>query len=351
MLHKDVWINVPAKATDDYVTQLASFLKNNLDADRVVYVEYSNEVWNGIFSQFADNQNAAIAEVNAGNSPLNADGETNPVYWGWRRVAKRLKEISDIFANVWGQSAINARVRPVLSGQHANPLVLRKAWSSSSGRTAAPASSSTASPTRRTSAPRASTPIPTRRSTSTSTAGAARSPTRSTSTAPPSPTLRPGEHELRGRARHLRPNNITTKRNASLDPRMRTLVNNYLNGWYNQGGGLFMWFVTGPTNWNTQNGTWGLTDSIENFNSPKLLGTVGRRRARAAGADLRQRRPRNLRRPRHRRRDLPLRHDLPRQPDQGGTASTTSCASRRPAGIRSSQGLQRQGRTSRSASP
>src|SRR6185503_16833497 len=36
--------------------------------------------------------------------------------------------------------------------------------------------------------------------------------------------------------------NITTKRNASLDPRMRELVTRYLNNWYNQGGGLFMWF-------------------------------------------------------------------------------------------------------------
>src|SRR5207249_10848069 len=42
------------------------------------------------------------------------------------RTAKRLKEISDIFAGVWGQSAINGRVRCVLAGQHANPLVLQQ---------------------------------------------------------------------------------------------------------------------------------------------------------------------------------------------------------------------------------
>ena len=59
---------------------------------------------------------AAAPEVNAGGSPLNADGTTNQIYWGWRRTAKRIKEISDTFASVWGQSAINARVRPVLSG-------------------------------------------------------------------------------------------------------------------------------------------------------------------------------------------------------------------------------------------
>src|SRR5439155_26809058 len=87
LVHKDLWINVPALATDDYVTQLATYLKNNLDPDRVVYVEYSNEVWNGIFGQYNQNLNAATNEVNAGNSPLNADGTTNTVYWGWRHTA------------------------------------------------------------------------------------------------------------------------------------------------------------------------------------------------------------------------------------------------------------------------
>src|SRR5439155_3952879 len=115
-----------ARASHDYVTQLATLLKNTLDPDRVVYVEYSNEVWNGIFGQFSDNLNAAVAEVNAGNSPLNADGETNNIYWSWRRTANRLKQISDLFGGVWGQSAINGRVRPVLAAQHANPLVLQQ---------------------------------------------------------------------------------------------------------------------------------------------------------------------------------------------------------------------------------
>src|SRR4029077_19532514 len=101
-------------------------IKNTLDPDRVVYVEYSNEVWNGIFSQYSQNYNAAQAEVATGNSPLNADGETNGVYLAWRRVAKRLKEISDDFKNVWGASAINARVRPVLAGQFANTLTIQQ---------------------------------------------------------------------------------------------------------------------------------------------------------------------------------------------------------------------------------
>src|SRR5439155_20273149 len=70
------------------------------------------------------------------------------------------------------------------------------------------------------------------------------------------------------------PNNIAAKQAASLDPRMTDLVVKYLNGWYSQGGGQFMWFEAGPTNWNTQFGTWGLTNALDNLNSPKILGTT-----------------------------------------------------------------------------
>src|SRR5205823_12643404 len=113
-------------ASDDYIKQLAALFKAQLSSDLTVYVEYSNEVWNGSFTQFNDDLNSAIAEVNAGNSPLNNDGSTNQYYWGWRRVGKRLKEISDIFKNSYGAEAINRKIRPVLGNQNANPEVLKQ---------------------------------------------------------------------------------------------------------------------------------------------------------------------------------------------------------------------------------
>src|SRR5262249_24049955 len=61
--------------------------------------------------------NAAIAEVNAGGSPLNFDGSTNDWYWAWRRVAKRVVEISNIFRSVFGDADMMIRVRPVLMSQ------------------------------------------------------------------------------------------------------------------------------------------------------------------------------------------------------------------------------------------
>lgn len=44
-------------------------------------------------------------------------GLNNTFYWGWRRVAWRAMTISNIFREVWGDCAINDRVRVVLAGQ------------------------------------------------------------------------------------------------------------------------------------------------------------------------------------------------------------------------------------------
>lgn len=42
---KDIWINIPHAADDEYVTNLAKLIKDKLDPSLKVYVEYSNEVW------------------------------------------------------------------------------------------------------------------------------------------------------------------------------------------------------------------------------------------------------------------------------------------------------------------
>ena len=289
-LHKDIWINIPINASNDYVTQLASLLKNTLDPDLVVYVEYSNEVWNGIFTQYNSNLNAAIAEVAAGNSPLNADGETNQIYWAWRRVAERLKTISDIFGSVWGPGSINGRVRPVLAGQYANPAVVQqglefieRTYGSPSqffyGIAQAPYfgfasldnSSNSLTVDQIINALQSSVNSKTYFSFDTL-------------------ARRYGLANMayEGGPDTAGPNNINAKIAASLDPRMQAMVVSYLNGWYNTGGNLFSWFVAGPTNWATQNGSWGLTNSIENTAAPKILGTQQVATDAAAGSDIRR---------------------------------------------------------------
>ena len=52
----------------------------------------------------------------------NISPDVNNAYaWGYRRVALRAKQISDIFRGVWGECAINDRVRVVLAHQMVSP--------------------------------------------------------------------------------------------------------------------------------------------------------------------------------------------------------------------------------------
>lgn len=134
---KDFWLNIPLKADDAFITKLAQLIKYGsdgvnpytstqanplyppLNSNIKVYVEYSNEVWNTAygFRQSDQNHDLAIAEVNAGNSPLNYDGSTNDWFWAWRRVGKRIVECSNIFRSVFGDAAMMTQIRPILMGQ------------------------------------------------------------------------------------------------------------------------------------------------------------------------------------------------------------------------------------------
>lgn len=105
----DPWICIPHRASDDYVTQLATLVRNTLDPARKVYVEYSNEVWNSGFSQsqYAQQQGLALGL------------STNPFQAQLRFYSKRSVEIFQIFRAVFG--AQQSRVVRVLAGQAANP--------------------------------------------------------------------------------------------------------------------------------------------------------------------------------------------------------------------------------------
>lgn len=50
-LKVDPWFCMPHLASDDFVSQFAALVKKKLDKERKVYVEYSNECWNGQFAQ------------------------------------------------------------------------------------------------------------------------------------------------------------------------------------------------------------------------------------------------------------------------------------------------------------
>lgn len=280
-LHKDLWVNIPHQATNDYVTQLATLLRDRVDPSLNVYVEYSNEVWNGGFPQHIWNYNTAVAEVNAGGSNLNNDGETSTYMFAARRIGKRIKEISDLFAGVWGNEAINTRIRPVLAyqlswpGQWAYPAL---SWLNATygnpgnylyGIAGAPyfnlfggdnpgLTTDQVLALLRQSMEDYFATTPYHFNVMDAGSAAARWY-----------GLKFMSYE--GGPDTFGPENITAKRDASFDPRMETLCIDFLNRWYSYGGeGLFNWFVSGATNWDSQYGTWGLTNDMTNQNTPKI---------------------------------------------------------------------------------
>jgi hypothetical protein len=52
-LKRDIWVNMPHIANDDYVAQYAKQVYTELDPSLKVYLEYSNEVWNSGFAGYA----------------------------------------------------------------------------------------------------------------------------------------------------------------------------------------------------------------------------------------------------------------------------------------------------------
>lgn len=53
-LGKDLWINIPHKADDNFIITLAQLVASRLRSDLKVYIEYSNEVWNWTYTETQD---------------------------------------------------------------------------------------------------------------------------------------------------------------------------------------------------------------------------------------------------------------------------------------------------------
>ena len=51
ILNIDPWFCLPHKANNHYIQQFAQYVKRNLNPQLKVYIEYTNEAWNGIFTQ------------------------------------------------------------------------------------------------------------------------------------------------------------------------------------------------------------------------------------------------------------------------------------------------------------
>lgn len=109
-LHSDPWFCIPHQADDDYVRRFAEEVVATLDPDRTIYIEYSNEVWNGGFEQceYAQKQGTELG--------LSDD----PQLAGYRFYAKRAVEVFAIWEDVFGGTDRFVRV---ISGQEQYPTV------------------------------------------------------------------------------------------------------------------------------------------------------------------------------------------------------------------------------------
>jgi hypothetical protein len=65
------------------------------------------------------------------------------------------------------------------------------------------------------------------------------------------------------------PFNIAAKKKASLDPRIKALMYQYMNQWYRAGGDLAAWYTIGARSYDTQFGTWTLTNDINKTDTAK----------------------------------------------------------------------------------
>lgn len=135
---RDLWINLPVKADDEYIRNLALLLRYGSDGVMPytsrqtqpkypplktgikVYVEYGNEVWN-----FAPGFNGfrwalELANLHRMNPahPIANDGVVGDQYLALRRwIAFRSAQISQTFRQVWGDSAMMRTIRPIFATQ------------------------------------------------------------------------------------------------------------------------------------------------------------------------------------------------------------------------------------------
>lgn len=107
-LHANPWFTIPHKATDAYVREFATTVRNRLDPSLKPHIEYSNEVWNYVFSQtnYAKQKGLSLG--------LTQDGNLAAL----RYYSQRSVEIFKIWEEVFGGK--NRLVR-ILASQAVNP--------------------------------------------------------------------------------------------------------------------------------------------------------------------------------------------------------------------------------------
>jgi hypothetical protein len=109
----DPWVSIPWNADDDYITRFATYVRDNMAAGHQVYVEVSNEVWNGGYPVYAQACNEAKAE----NLPAASGTGTG---CAGERYAEKTRQVMAIWSSVFA-GQMNRLVR-VFAWQHVQPF-------------------------------------------------------------------------------------------------------------------------------------------------------------------------------------------------------------------------------------
>ena len=118
----DPWFTIPHGATDNYVTQFAEVVRDRLEPDLIVHVEYSNEVWNSQFGQTTAVRDEAdaldLGMTDHDGDPATPDVEDTTI--GMLRLySRRAAEVHSLFAAAFDGTE---RLRRVMASQAVVPF-------------------------------------------------------------------------------------------------------------------------------------------------------------------------------------------------------------------------------------
>jgi hypothetical protein len=286
----NIWVCLPINATDDYVKQLASLIKTQLDPNLKIFVELANEVWSS--GTYVGKQNFAAAEAEvAANSKSNLkyDGSGDHQKWAERRYARRSMEISNLFKSAWTSNfngttpqanPINSRVRVILGGQASVSERIDNMLAYINANYGAPKNffygtglayyftlnkfTDQFNP-------------PTNLTTAQVLEGMDLSVKNYESGWFEGPTAQAAQWGLKFEAYELGVDthgelNIEAKANASLSTQISGLMQRFVKTFEAQGGDNAMWFVLGANTYGQAFGTWAITNDLTELNSPKEQG-------------------------------------------------------------------------------
>lgn len=284
----DIWVNVPALARDEYYTQFANFMFNNMPSGMKIYLEYGNEMWNSQFVQATDLRAEAIALV-AGSTDegirINYDGVHESTASDFekgsilnrRLYVDRLVRIIKAFQLAFGNQT--DRVRGILTWQIVDPLATESMLEYVRVHYGTPSDYFYATSGAPYFGLTAEAKLLAQQNTLTVDACLDAMEQDSID------HIKLAQFEAHmGIAKRWNlkfiayeggpdtygPDSIEVKRQASNNDRMFEICQSHLNRWSRAGGDLFMWFNAGAGKWTGPYGSWSLVESLSDATGPKL---------------------------------------------------------------------------------